>query len=130
MVVTFKPLIDVPAIAERPIVAAIREPAAPPADEPMTTPAVASPRPAPVPPATTKAYWLRMMAGGTAEEAGRLVSRLRAGKLPISVERRNGGRKLLVSVRVGPFRTAEDAVLALLDLQTKGHNPYLVAERN
>ena len=31
--------------------------------------------------------------------------------------------------RIGPFRDAEEAVLKLLDLQTKGHDPYLVAER-
>jgi phospholipid transport system substrate-binding protein len=130
LLVTFEPAIEVPAVAEPPIVVAIREPAAPPADEPMTPPAMALPRPAAMPQATTRAYWLRMMAGGTPEEAGRLVSRLRAGKLPISIDRQNGGRRLLVSVRVGPFRNAEEAVLTLLDLQAKGHNPYLVAERN
>ena len=79
---------------------------------------------------TTRAYWLRMMTAGTAEEAGRLVSRLRDGKFPIVVDRTNGRGKLVVSVRVGPFRDAEQAVLKLLDLQTKGHNPYLVAERD
>jgi hypothetical protein len=31
--------------------------------------------------------------------------------------------------RIGPFQNAEEAVLKLLDLQTKGHDPYLVAER-
>jgi hypothetical protein len=30
---------------------------------------------------------------------------------------------------VGPFRDAEQAVVTLLDLQTKGHDPYLVADR-
>ena len=71
-----------------------------------------------------------MMTAGTAEEAGRLVTRLRDGKFPIAVDRTNGRGKLLVSVRVGPFRDAEQAVLKLLDLQSKGHNPYLVAERD
>ena len=71
-----------------------------------------------------------MMTAGTAEEAGRLVSRLRDGKFPIAVDRTKGRGKLMVSVRVGPFRDAEQAVLKLLDLQTKGHNPYLVAERD
>jgi phospholipid transport system substrate-binding protein len=78
----------------------------------------------------TRAYWLRMMTAGTAEEAGRLVSRLREGKFPIAVDRTNGRGKLVVNVRVGPFRDAEQAVLNLLDLQRKGHNPYLVAERD
>ena len=30
--------------------------------------------------------------------------------------------------RIGPFQDAEEAVLKLLDLQTKGHDPYLIAE--
>ena len=70
-----------------------------------------------------------MITAGTPEEAGRLASRLRDGKFPVTVDRTSGRGKLMVSVRVGPFRDAEQAVLKLLDLQTKGHNPYLVAER-
>ena len=31
--------------------------------------------------------------------------------------------------RIGPFQNAEEAVLKLLDLQARGHDPYLVAER-
>jgi phospholipid transport system substrate-binding protein len=98
----------------------------------VTSPAVVTPPGVKPPPRThtTRAYWLRMMTAGTAEEASRLVSRLRDGKFPIAVDRTNGRGKLMVSVRVGPFRDAEQAVLKLLDLQTKGHNPYLVAERD
>ena len=124
-VATFEPAIDVPRAAATPIPVAIEEPARP-ADGPMTPRAV----PPPPRPPTTRAYWLRMMAAGSVEDAGRLVSRLRASKLPVAVARDTGGRTLLVSVRVGPFRSAEDAVRKLLDLQTKGHNPYLVAERD
>jgi phospholipid transport system substrate-binding protein len=156
---TFEPVMAVPEAVEPPVIVA-SGPASRPPDEPMTPPAtttaavvalaVATPPiavttpavatspavvtpPAVKPPArahTTRAYWLRMMTAGTAEEASRLVSRLRDGKFPIAVDRTNGRGKLMVSVRVGPFRDAEQAVLKLLDLQTKGHNPYLVAERD
>src|SRR5262249_15971109 len=52
------------------------EPAAPPAA-----------KPAPVAASHTKTYWLRVMTGGTADAAGRLVSRLREDKLPIAIDR-------------------------------------------
>ena len=130
-----EPVFALPKAVEPSVVVAI-DPAAPP-DEPMTPRAVVTTAAAVTPPAvkpprtpTTRAYWLRMMTAGTAEEAGRLVSRLRDGKFPFAVDRTNGRGRLMVSVRVGPFRDTEQAVLKLLDLQTKGHNPYLVAERN
>ncbi|HMH53099.1 MAG TPA: ABC transporter substrate-binding protein [Candidatus Acidoferrum sp.] len=141
------PTITLPKIM-RPAAFAIG-PASPPSEEKMTPPstpppAVATPpvakslaaatQPAVKPPAsrtvTTRAYWLRMMTAGTADEANRLVNRLRDAKFPVAVARTHGGGKLRVSVRVGPFRDAEQAVLNLLDLQTKGHNPHLVAERD
>ena len=133
-VATFEPAVDVPAIADPPVAVLIEEPATTPVDGPITARAEPSTPPravtAPPRPPTTRAYWLRMMAAGSVEDAGRLVSRLRAGKLPVAVDRKNGGHRILVSVRVGPFRNAEDAVLKLLDLQTRGHDPYLVAERD
>jgi phospholipid transport system substrate-binding protein len=108
------PAITVPKV-ERPVAFAVTPPAVkPPASRTLTT----------------RAYWLRMMTAGTAEEANQLVNRLRDGKFPVAVARTNGGGKLRVSVRVGPFRDAEQAVLNLLDLQSKGHNPFLVAERD
>ena len=122
---TFGPVFTVPGVVE-PLVVVATEAAPRPPDEPPPMPAV---KPAPRT-HTTRAYWLRIMTAGTAEEAGRLVSRLRDGKFPIAVDRTNGRGKLTVGVRVGPFRDAEQAVLNLLDLQTKGHNPYLVAERD
>ena len=133
-IATFEPVFSVPATPAPPIAVAI-EPSAPPTDEPMTplatTPqSVEPPRPTPITKVTTKAYWLRMMAAGTAEEAGRLVNRLRADKFPTAVDHTTDGGRPTVAVRVGPFRDAEEAILKLLALQTKGHNPYLVAERN
>lgn len=155
----FAPVFTVPELVDVPVVVAIA-PASTPIDEPapprpakgtalvtmpavvtrptvVTTPAVmtslAGVTSAAVKPPrahTTRAYWLRMMTAGTAEEAGRLVSRLRDGNFPVAVDRTSGRGKLMVSVRVGPFRDAEQAILNLLDLQTKGHNPYLVAERD
>jgi phospholipid transport system substrate-binding protein len=94
------------------------------APPPVSTPAV-EPPPAPI----TKAYWLQVMTAGTADEAGRLVSRLRDGKFSIGVERTLYHGRPAVNVRVGPFHDAEQAVLSLLDLQTRGHDPVLVAER-
>ena len=107
---------------------------APPAGEPT---ALATVVPEPVPPAaapkphtlTTKAYWLRISTTTNGDEAGRLVSRLRDGKHSVGVVRTTVGGTLSVSVRVGPFQDAQDAVLELLALQTKGHDPYLIAER-
>jgi len=86
--------------------------------------------PAPIAPPrrSTKAYWLRIVTTAP-DEAGRLVSRLRGGKHPVGVERRTVGGAALVAVRVGPFHDAEEAVLELLALQSKGHDPYLIAER-
>ena len=150
---TFEPVFAVPEAVEPPASRPPDEPMTPPAAMTtaaaatpvvatppivVTTPAVAAslvsvtPQAVKPPPRahTTRAYWLRMMTAGTAEEASRLVIRLRDGKFPIAVDRTNGRGKLMVSVRVGPFRDAEQAVLKLLDLQTKGHNPYLVAERD
>ena len=92
---------------------------------PVSAPVVEPPRPAPI----TKAYWLQLMTAGTADEAGRLVSRLRDGKFSIGVERTIYHGRPAVHVRVGPFHDAEQAVLSLLDLQNKGHDPVLVAER-
>jgi phospholipid transport system substrate-binding protein len=96
-------------------------------DEPAAPPAA---NPAPVATSPTKSYWLRVMTGGTADQAGRLVSRLRSDKLPIVIDRTNGHGKLTVSVRVGPFRDAKQAVRKLHDLRRKGHHPSLVAERD
>lgn len=94
--------------------------------------------PSPIPPAagvkpprvlTTKAYWLQIAAAGTAEDTGRLMMRLRDGKHSVGVERTSTNGHPVVLVRLGPFQEAEEAVLTLLDLQTKGHDPYMVAER-
>jgi phospholipid transport system substrate-binding protein len=78
---------------------------------------------------TTRAYWLEVRTVETVEEAGRLATRLREGKFPVTLERRSSAGKLVLQVRVGPFRDAAEAVFQLLDLQTKGHDPSLVAER-
>jgi len=88
-------------------------------------PAASAPSPRP---RTTKAYWLKILTVEVAE-AGRLVSRLRGGKHPVAFERTSVSGKPMVQVSVGPFRDAAEAVFQLLDLQTKGHDPFLVAER-
>lgn len=102
-----------------------------PAASPVIPLAVEKPaKPAIAPsPLTTKAYWLRIMTSGAPDDAGRLVTRLRDGKHSVGVERKTIGGQLRISVRVGPFHDAEEAVLELLTLQTQGHDPYLIAER-
>lgn len=77
---------------------------------------------------TTKAYWLKI---STVEmsEAGHLVSRLRDGKHPVALERTSVSGKQMVQVSVGPFQDAGEAISQLLALQTKGHDPFLIAER-
>jgi len=79
--------------------------------------------------ATPRVYWLQMETVKTAKEAGRLATRLREGKLHVEFEQTVRGGKPLLTVRVGPFGDAAEAVFTLLELQTKGHNPSLVAER-
>jgi phospholipid transport system substrate-binding protein len=104
-----------------------------PAERTVVTVAVAIADPAPAKaaprPLTTKAYWLRIMTPATPDEAGRLVSGLRNGRHSVAIERTTANGKPLVVLRVGPFKDAEEAVLELLVLQAKGHDPYLFAER-
>ena len=77
---------------------------------------------------TTKAYWLKISTVELAD-AGPLVTRLRDGKHDVALERTSVSGKQMVQVSVGPFQDAAEAVFQLLDLQTKGHDPFLVAER-
>ena len=78
----------------------------------------------------TKAYWLRLGTVEAMEESGRLAALLDERKLVVAVESAGGAvEPLALSVRVGPFQDATEAVLKLLELQTKGHDPRLVAER-
>lgn len=81
-------------------------------------------------PRVTRAYWLRLGTVQAIEESGRLAALLDERNLVVGVEPAGiGGEPPPLSVRVGPFQDATEAVLKLLDLQTKGHDPVLVAER-
>jgi phospholipid transport system substrate-binding protein len=102
---------------------AVVEPARPAAAE-ATSPATTTPRGR-----TTRAYWLRISTLDSVDAATRLATRLRDRNLPVALERTRAGGALKVHVRVGPFRDVEEAVFKLLDLQARGHDPYLVAER-
>ena len=90
------------------------------------TPPTSAVRP---PPRTrnTEVYWVQIMTSRV--EAGVLVSRLRDGKHSVAVERTSVTSKPMINVRIGPFQDVEEAVRTLLDLQTKGHDTTLVAER-
>lgn len=75
---------------------------------------------------TTRAYWLEVGPLRSVEEAGRLAARTRGSRIvPAS-----GTAKGQLRVHLGPFTDAAAAVSELLELQTKGYDPFLVAERN
>jgi phospholipid transport system substrate-binding protein len=118
-----------------PVLTAVVEPArAEPvvsAPAPIASPAtVAAAPPARAASRVTKAYWLRLGTLEAIEASGRLESLLDERKLVVAVEPAGGGgRAFALNVRVGPFNDATDAVLKLLELQQKGHDPALVAER-
>jgi phospholipid transport system substrate-binding protein len=100
---------------------------APPAERRDTSVTAAPPR---VVTRVTKAYWLRLGTVEAMEESGRLAALLAERKLVVAVESAGSAvEPLALSVRVGPFQDATEAVLKLLELQTKGHDPRLVAER-
>ncbi len=124
---------------------ALTEPVAEPAVEPAAEPMAAEPAPVTPPieeppvvvvslpsrPATavTKAYWLRLGTVEAIEASGRLHSLLDERKLVVAVEPAAGDRRAVaVNLRLGPFDDATEAVLKLLELQGKGHDPSLVAE--
>lgn len=82
------------------------------------------------PPRTTKAYWLRIATFKTEKEARRLAARLHESKLVLARERPSATSKAsLLTVRMGPFQDAGEAINKLLELQKKGQNPFLIAER-
>src|SRR5262249_27532331 len=78
---------------------------------------------------TTRAYWLQITIADHLGEAGRLASRLHDGKPSVRLERTTENDQPRVRVRIGPFQDATEAVLELLALQGKGHDAYLIAER-
>jgi phospholipid transport system substrate-binding protein len=121
------PGLHTPAVPPSPV-AALEPvgPAPPAAPAPRAIPDATSPAPRQ---RTTKAYWLRISTLDSVHAAARLAARLRDRKLRVALERTSAGGTLKVQVRVGPFVDVEEAVLKLLDLQARGHDPYLVAER-
>src|SRR5207247_8087417 len=81
-------------------------------------------------PPITKAYWLRLGTVEAMEASGRLAALLDERKLVVAVEfAASAGKARTLTVRLGPFQDATDAVLKLLELQSMGHDPSLVAER-
>ena len=100
--------------------------AKPPAPE-VPTPPPATARSPRALAAITKAYWLRVGTFTTVDEAVRLVSQLPERNLVVAFERASGA--VLLSIRIGPYRDPADAVLKLLDLQRKGHDPVLFADQ-
>jgi phospholipid transport system substrate-binding protein len=100
------------------------------APPPATVAGAAAPSSPPPPaPPRTRAYWLRLGTVEALEAAGRLDGLLDERKLVVTVEPARGEREAVtVYVRLGPFRDATEAVLKLLELQNKGHDPSLVAQ--
>ena len=140
--------VEPPAAAhvEPPAVAHAQPPVAAPAELPVVVaaePAVVASAELPVAPVANgsirdqrtrrKSYWVQVGTFSDIAKAGRLAARLTERNLvltsrPASIE---GGHRaeLLLRVRVGPFSDAAQAVSKLLELQAKGHNPFLLAER-
>ena len=135
-----------------PVLAAVVEEASPPVAEEASPPAPAAEPTPPAParvaalvetpqtavtaaplravPPITKAYWLRLGTVEAMEASGRLAALLDERKLVVAVELAgSAGKARTLTVRVGPFQDATDAVLKLLELQSMGHDPSLVAER-
>jgi phospholipid transport system substrate-binding protein len=86
----------------------------------------ARPPQAPAPP---PAYWLQLGAFKDAKTARRLVARLLARDLPVTIDSvaAPAGRpgRLLARVRVGPFADEAEAVAKLQKLRTLGYRPLL-----
>ena len=94
------------------------------APEPVASRPPARPAPAPSP-----AYWLQMGAFTDAGVASRLVARLLARDLPVTIDAvaAPAGRpgRLLARVRIGPFADEAEAVAKLRKLRTLGYRPFL-----
>ena len=83
--------------------------------------------PAPVP---TTAYWLQVGAFKNKDTAGELAARLRARKLPVSIDSMTVSSGTALSrVRVGPFADQAEATAKLRELETSGYRPFLSVER-
>jgi ABC-type transporter MlaC component len=104
-----------PAIAATPMIAQAPPPAA----------VTAAPS---TPAAIKRAYWLLIGKFSSVEAAGRLAARVLGSQVVMTPKGPNAHRQSLL-VRLGPFADAAVAVSRLLELQTKGHNPFLVADR-
>jgi phospholipid transport system substrate-binding protein len=77
---------------------------------------------------TTKAYWLQIGTFSSLEAAQRLAARIPRSQVVPGPTNATGVP--LLRVRSGPFQDAADAISELLDLQKRGYNPFMVAERN
>jgi len=123
-----RPMPSAPAVAARPVVMPDHPiVAARPPEAVVPTPPPATAKAPRAHTAITKAYWLRLGMFPTVDEAERLVGQLPERNLVVAFERTSG--EILLSVRIGPYRDPADAVLKLLDLQQKGHDPVLFAEQ-
>lgn len=78
---------------------------------------------------TTKAYWVHLGGLSAVGDMGRLLARVPGSTIVVTREGEGAAAKVVLTVHIGPFADADQAVSELLDLQTKGYDPYLVAER-
>jgi ABC-type transporter MlaC component len=79
---------------------------------------------------TTKAYWLQVGGFSTPEEAGRLAASILGSHVVSTPEGEGTPAQVVSRIHIGPFADAAQAVFELLELQAKGYDPYLVAERH
>ena len=107
-------------VAPGPVIASVPEP---------STPAKPEPPPGSSSPLTTKAYWLHLGGFDKVSEAERLIERVPGSVIVLEREGEGTAAKVVLKVHIGPFVDAAQAVSELLELQTKGYDAYLVAER-
>lgn len=86
----------------------------------VTLPVAAAPRP-------TASYWVQVGAFKNPEAARRLASRLGRGNVTLAPG--PGPGQSLVHVRVGPFAERREAVAELLELRSRGYQPFVVERR-
>ncbi len=75
-------------------------------------------------------WWLQVAALKQAQDADRLKARLVLLGLPVQIQQVTSGEAVLHRVRVGPFKTEDDALAALDTLSENNFEPRLLKEQS
>lgn len=84
---------------------------------------------APKPKLTREVWWLQVAALREAKDADRLKARLALLGLPVQTQKVASGEATLHRVRVGPFKTEDEALGALDTLSENDYEPRLLKEQ-